>query len=213
MNTKAAYRSNTQRSANSGSMPPNNANMNTTRTNNASTNNTLTNNASTIATVAGWIEAAGNIVAAIGDTPTPKIPETIKTDLRLIGNVLQAVGSALAAENEPLSIDVLGDILQSAGNATVIIGILDNDEASSQRLETIGNELQLAGAGISINTQPNLTFSQSLDNVGNIIQVIGNTLQIYANPHTEEGVRVNALGSWTQAVGTVISALAADYND
>jgi len=173
----------------------------------------LSSSNNSVAIIGGWVEAAGNIVAAIGDTPTERIPETIKTDLRLIGNVLQAVGSALTADNEPLSIDVLGDILQSAGNVTVVMGILDNDESSSQRLETIGNELQLVGAGVSINTQANLTFSQSLDNVGNIIQVIGNTLQVYANPHTEEGIRVNAIGSWTQAVGTVISALAADYND
>ena len=152
-------------------------------------------------------------MAAIGDTPFKNMPETIKTDLRIVGNVLQAVGSALTSDNEPIFIDIVGDILQSAGNVTVIIGILDENEQSSQRLETIGNELQLLGAGVSINTQENLTFSQTLDNVGNAIQVIGNALQVYANPYTEEGIHVNAIGSWTQAVGTVISALAADYND
>ncbi|MGE7977343.1 DUF6944 family repetitive protein [Psychrobacillus sp. NPDC093200] len=161
----------------------------------------------------GWIEAIGTIVAAIGNTPSKLLSKSTLKDLRLIGNVLQASGSALVADNEELLLDIVGDQLQAIGNVTVVAGILASNEQSSQRLLTQGNLLQILGTGVSINTQENLSFIQTIDNIGNIVQAIGNTIQVFANTNTEEGIYMNALGVWIQAGGTVITALASDYDD
>ncbi len=161
----------------------------------------------------GWIEAIGTIVAAIGNTPSKVLSKSMLKDLRLIGNVLQASGSALVSDNEELLLDIVGDQLQAIGNVTVVAGILASNEQSSQRLLTQGNLLQILGTGVSINTQENLSFIQTIDNIGNIIQAIGNTIQVFANTSTEEGINLNALGVWIQAGGTVITALASDYDD
>jgi len=107
----------------------------------------------------------------------------------------------------------LYQLLQSLGNITVVAGILDSNEQSSQRLLTQGNLLQILGGGVSINTQVNLSLIQTIDNIGNIIQVIGSTMQVLANTNTEDGIIMNATGNWVQAVGTVITALATDYDD
>lgn len=161
----------------------------------------------------GWIEAIGTIVAAIGNTPSKVLSKSMLKDLRIIGNVLQASGSALVADNEELLLDIVGDQLQAIGNVTVVAGILASNEQLSQRLLTQGNLLQILGTGVSINTQENLSFIQTIDNIGNIIQAIGNTIQVFANMSTEEGINLNALGVWIQAGGTVITALASDYDD
>jgi hypothetical protein len=49
----------------------------------------------TVAIIGGWIEAAGNILAAIGSTPSIPLSDEVKTELRLVGNALQAIGSVL----------------------------------------------------------------------------------------------------------------------
>ena len=170
-------------------------------------------NSNIIAIAGGWIEAIGTIVAAIGNTPSTIFSRSTLKDFRIIGNVLQASGSALTAENEELLLDIVGDQLQAIGNITVVAGLLDNNEQSSQRLSTQGNLLQILGSGVSINTQGNLSFIQTIDNIGNIIQAIGNTIQVFANTNTEEGIIMNATGTWIQAVGTVITALAGDYDN
>lgn len=170
-------------------------------------------NSNAISVAGGWIEAIGTIVAAIGNTPSTIFSKTMLKDFRLIGNVLQASGSALTADNEELFLDIVGDQLQAIGNVTVVAGLLDKNQQSSQRLSTQGNLLQILGSGFSINTQLNLSFIQTIDNIGNIIQAIGNTIQVFANTNTAEGVTMNATGSWIQAIGTVITALAADYDD
>ena len=191
-----------------------NSNSSSSRSTSQSNNSSSSSyNSNIIAIAAGWIEAIGTIVAAIGNTPSTIFSKSTLKDFRLIGNVLQACGSALAAENEQLLLDIVGDELQAIGNITVVASILDPNEQSSQRLSTQGNLLQILGSGVSINTQGNLSFIQTIDNIGNIIQLIGNTIQVLANTNTEEGIIMNATGSWIQAVGTVITALAGDYDN
>lgn len=180
---------------------------------NASEESNNSGNSNTIAIAGGWIEAIGTILAAIGNTPSTIFSQSTLTNFRLIGNALQAAGSALVAENEELLLDIVGDQLQAIGNITVIASILNENPQTSQLLGTQGNLLQLLGAGVSINTQENLSFIQNIDNIGNIIQAIGNAIQVLANTNTEEGITMNAVGSWVQAVGTVITAIAGDYDD
>lgn len=172
-------------------------------------NNRGNNNASTINVIAGnWIEAVGTIVAAIGSTPSTIFSEQTLTDFNLIGNILEAGGIAIAANNEDSLLTQVGDELQAIGNIVVVAGILTNNEQLGQLLETQGDLLQIIGGGITINTQGKLTLLETIANTGNIIQLIGNVIQVFANTDTQEGVILNAVGAWTQAVGAVTTALA-----
>ena len=56
-------------------------------------------NSANIAGIAGnWIEAVGTIVSAIGSTPSKIFSEQTITDFNIIGNVLEAGRTAIAAE-------------------------------------------------------------------------------------------------------------------
>ena len=169
-----------------------------------------TNGADITAIAGNWIEAVGTILTAIGSTPSTFFTEQTLTDFNLIGNILEAGGSAIAAESEDALLDRVGDQIQAIGNLTVVAGILSNNEQAGQLLENQGNLLQIVGVGITINTQGKLTLLQTIANTGNIIQLIGNVMQVFADTDTREGVITNAVGAWTQAVGAVITALASD---
>ena len=128
----------------------------------------------------------------------------------MIGNILQAGGSAIEVESEDSLLDRVGDELQAVGNLTVVAGILNKNEQTSELLQTQGNLLQIVGGGISLNTQGRLTLLESIANTGDIIQLIGNVIQVFADTDTKEGVVMSAVGAWIQAVGAVITALATD---
>lgn len=166
-------------------------------------------NESNITAVAGnWIAAIGTIISAIGSTPSTIFSEQTLKDFSLIGNILEAGGSAIVSETEEALLDIVGAQIAAIGNLVVVAGILSDNEQSGQLLEKQGDLLQVLGVGITINTQGGLTLIESIANTGNIIQVIGNTMQVLADTNTKEGVIVNAVGAWIQAVGSVITALA-----
>lgn len=117
---------------------------------------------SNITALAGnWIEAVGAIITAIGSTPSTIFTEQTLTDFNLIGNILEAGGSAIASESEDALLDRVGEQLQAIGNLTVVAGILNNNEQSSQLLEKQGDLLQLVGIGITINTQGKQTLLET----------------------------------------------------
>lgn len=166
---------------------------------------------SNIAAIAGnWIEAVGTIIAAIGSTPSRIFTEQTLTDFNLIGNILEAGGTAIAAEAGSELLDVVGDQLQAIGNIAVVAGILNSNEQSSELLQKQGDLLQVVGLGMTIQTSGQLTFLQTIANTGNIIQLIGNVIQVFANTNSTEGIVTNAVGAWIQAVGAVITALATE---
>lgn len=173
------------------------------------TNTSKTNN-STTAIAGNWIEAVGTVVTAIGSTPSAFFTEQTLTDFNIIGNLLEAGGSAIAASAEGTLLNNAGDQLQAIGNLTVVAGILEKNAQSSQLLQTQGNLLQVVGVGITINTTGKLTLLQTIANTGNIIQLIGNVMQVFTNTDTTEGVMVNTTGAWIQAVGAIITALASE---
>ena len=176
--------------------------------NNLNSNNI---NESNITAVAGnWIEAVGTIVSAIGSTPSTVFSQQTLNDLNIIGNILEAGGSAIVTENEDALLEIVGNQLSAIGNLTVVAGILSNNEQSGQLLEQQGNLLQVVGIGITLNTEGPLTLLQTIANTGNIIQVIGTVIEVFANTETEEGEIINAAGAWIQAVGAVITALASE---
>ena len=168
------------------------------------------NNSDITAIAGNWIDAIGTIISAIGSTPSSVFTNQTLTDLNIIGNILQAGGSAILSETEDALLDIVGDQISAIGNIAVVAGILSNNEQSGQLLEQQGNLLQVLGAGMTIDTEGNLTLLQTIANTGNIIQVIGNVIQVLANDETLEGEIVGAVGAWIQAVGAVITALASD---
>lgn len=197
---------------------PNNRNIQRKQTNSLNKGNNLMppttngkqNDANITAIAGNWIEAIGTVVTAIGSTPSTIFTQQMLTDFTIIGNILEAGGCAISAENEDSLLDRVGDQLQAIGNLTVVAGILDKNEQSGQLIQMQGNLIQVVGAGITINTQGKLTLSQTIANTGNIIQLIGNVIQVFANTDTQEGVVMNAVGAWIQAVGAIITALASD---
>ena len=168
-------------------------------------------NESSITSVAGnWIAAVGTIISAIGSTPSTFFSQQTLTDFNIIGNILQAGGSAIVVETEDAVLDVVGGQLSAIGNLVVVAGILSENEQSGQLLQKQGTLLQVVGVGITINTEGELTLLQTIANTGNIIQLIGNVIEVFADTDTREGEVMNAVGAWIQALGAVITALASD---
>lgn len=174
-------------------------------------NSNNNSNEANIATIAGnWIEAVGTIVSAIGSTPSTVFTDQTLNDFNIIGNILEAGGSAIVAEAENTLLDRVGGQISAIGNLAVVAGILSENEQSGQLLEQQGNLLQVVGVGITINTEGKLTLLQNIANTGNIIQLIGNVIEVFADSDTSEGEVMNAVGAWIQAVGAVITALASE---
>lgn len=168
------------------------------------------NNSNTKAVVGNWIGAVGTIISAISSTPSTVFTEQTLEDFNLIGNTLQAVGSAIVAETEDTIINEVGGQIAAVGNLTAIAGILSKNEQLNQQLEKQGELLQLIGVGITVDTQGNLTPLETIANTGVIIQVIGIAIGVLAASETSEGKVIGALGAWIEAVGAVITALAID---
>lgn len=174
-------------------------------------NNQNQKNSANLTVVAGnWIEAVGAIVTAIGSTPSQIFTEQTLTDFNVIGNILEAGGSAIAAEGEEGLVNIVGEQLQAIGNITVVAGILSNNEQSGELLQQQGDLLQVVGMGMTIQTSGNLTLLQTIENTGNLIQLIGGIIQVFANTDTEEGIGMNAMGAWIEAIGAIITALASE---
>lgn len=175
------------------------------------TNSQNEGNYSNITAIAGnWIGAVGTIISAIGSTPSTIFTNQTLEDFNIIGNILEAFGSAIVADTEDVLLDKVGGQISAIGNLEVVAGILAENEQLGQMLEKQGDLLQIVGVGITIQTQGKLTLKETISNTGNIIQLIGNVIQVFANTETEEGQRVGAAGAWIQAVGAVTTALGSD---
>ena len=183
---------------------------NTSTRNKQSNANNGENNSSLTVVAGNWIGAIGTIISAIGSTPSTIFTDQTLEDFNLIGNTLEAVGSAIVADTEDTLLNEVGGQIAAIGNLTVIAGILSNNEQLSKQLEKQGGLLQLLGVGSTIDTQGNLTLLETIANTGVIIQVIGITIGVLANSETSEGEVKVAVGAWIEAVGAVITALAID---
>lgn len=187
------------------------SNTNSTRNKQSkASNRNRGNNSNTKAVVGNWIGAVGTIISAISSTPSTVFTEQTLEDFNLIGNTLQAVGSAIVAETEETLINEVGGQIAAVGNLTAIAGILSKNEQLNQQLEKQGELLQLVGVGITVDTQGNLTLLETIANTGVIIQVIGIAIGVLVASETSEGKVIGAVGAWIEAVGAVITALAID---
>lgn len=191
------------------------------------------------AIVGSVIVSIGTITAAIGSTPSSYIKSSVRDDLTLIGNVLQATGNGIDAEAEGTVLRAVGKEITASGNITVISGLVfDIRKESSYKLFIAGNLLQALGLGVNVGEAIELNPfpGQSENIVGGITQIIGNTLQAFGwsealieiredenrqknvgyyegylkkNNGQSESETLVATGSWIQAIGSVISVIGA----
>ncbi|UYZ24485.1 hypothetical protein FOF60_21095 [Mesobacillus jeotgali] len=166
-----------------------------------------------------WVQATGTTLSAIGSTPLKVFTENELTSYNLWGNELQALGNALIADSEPyFTMEKIGNMIQSAGNLTVIAGILL--PGMQQELDIKGNLMQALGGSAVL--KDTLTEEQSVESLyhlyGNLLQIIGNSLQAISGIielQGGEGENINTAGSWIQATGSIIEAVGStiDYLD
>ena len=164
------------------------------------------------------LSTIGTIQAAIGSTPQFHLNQNQSFQWRLTGNVLQALGSGLAADGQGrASLERLGDNIQAAGNSTVITGLLlygTSDSETEQRLIITGNWIQALGSftGLADEFFDSTEAGRAENIIGNLLQGIGNALQaisgvqeLYGN-NLEQG-QLGVAGSWIQTVGSVIALI------
>ncbi|MCU4824160.1 hypothetical protein OCA00_21305 [Bacillus cereus] len=128
-----------------------------------------------------WVAAIGTITSAIGSTPFDFISSNVRKDLNVYGNVLQAVGNALEADGQgEVSLEKIGNEIQSIGNVTVISGlIIDFKEETQIKLVIAGNWTQALGGLTALANEFEDTSDKDehLNIIGNLLQSIGNSLQ------------------------------------
>ena len=84
--------------------------------------------------VGAWFVAVGTIIAAIGSTPFKKLNDELWRDLNVWGNVLQATGNGLEADGQgEISLEKIGNEIQSIGNITVLTGLIIEFEDNTQK--------------------------------------------------------------------------------
>ncbi|XRG77497.1 hypothetical protein V5E38_16805 [Rossellomorea sp. GAMAL-10_SWC] len=191
------------------------------------------------AIVGSVIVSIGTITAAIGSTPSNYIKSSIRDDLSLIGNVLQATGNGIDAEAEGTVLRAVGKEITASGNITIVSGLIfDIRKEAAYKLFVAGNLLQALGLGVNVGEAIELDPfpGQSENIVGSITQIIGNTLQaigwsealhdlienknkqkefgfyedyLKENNAQSESETLVTTGSWIQAIGSVISVIGA----
>ncbi|HDR4464993.1 DUF6944 family repetitive protein [Bacillus cereus group sp. MYBK249-1] len=128
-----------------------------------------------------WVAAIGTITSAIGSTPFDFISSNVRKDLNIYGNVLQAVGNALEADGQgEVSLEQIGNEIQSIGNVTVISGlIIEFKEETQIKLVIAGNWTQALGGltALADEFEDTSDKDESLNIIGNLLQSIGNSLQ------------------------------------
>ncbi|MDA1867352.1 DUF6944 family repetitive protein [Bacillus thuringiensis] len=128
-----------------------------------------------------WVAAIGTITSAIGSTPFEFISSKVRKDLNVYGNVLQAVGNALEADGQgEVSLEQIGNEIQSIGNVTVISGlIIEFKEETQIKLVIAGNWTQALGGltALADEFEDTSDKDESLNIIGNLLQSIGNSLQ------------------------------------
>ncbi|EDL63093.1 DUF6944 family repetitive protein [Bacillus sp. SG-1] len=163
--------------------------------------------------IGGWIQAIGTVLSAISSTSSLRIGEEQSENLNLIGNLLQASGSALAAdsEKEP-TLSKIGNEIQAIGNSLEVGAVLLTEGTVQDELVIKGDLLQALGAASAFADNWDSIPSEEalLSLYGNLLGVIGNSLQAISGIFELEGEKrqhLNSIGSWIQAIGGVLSAL------
>ncbi|MEK4620396.1 hypothetical protein NYE71_30800 [Bacillus sp. FSL K6-0273] len=151
-----------------------------------------------------WVAAIGTITSAIGSTPFDFISSNVRKDLNVYGNVLQAVGNALEADGQgEVSLEQIGNEIQSIGNVTVISGlIIEFKEETQIKLVIAGNWTQALGGltALADEFEDTSDKDESLNIIGNLLQSIGNSLQAIGGIEELKSIRNE---DWSNKEGNV----------
>lgn len=177
-----------------------------------------------------WTVAIGTVMAAVGGTPSKKLSDELHNALNLWGNVLQASGNALLADAEKeISINKIGNEIQSVGNSIVVAGlVIDFKKETKQKLDITGNWFQALGGAAAFGEGLGECNNEAeiLNLIGNLLQSIGNSLQAIGGTmklkekneeskeknkgekkENENSPSLDVTGGWIQAIGSVLSLL------
>ena len=158
------------------------------------------------------LEYIGNALATIGvledlTAAVIEFPDETDTTLNIQGNLLQAVGSTIAAFDETQDSTTagslegfIGNIIQTIGSVIQVLGIQVQAEGSQQNEDD--NEDNQTQDHNGHKGQDNQTGSYMKWNQQN-----GSKNQHQNNQSQQEGANLIAVGSWIQAIGAVIAAI------
>ncbi|WP_088351914.1 DUF6944 family repetitive protein [Bacillus cereus] len=139
------------------------------------------------------IAAIGTITSAIGSTPFYFISSNVREDLNIYGNTLQAVGNALEADGQgEISLEKIGNEIQSTGNVTVISGlVIDFKDETKIKLVIAGNWIQALGGltALADEFEDASDKDETFNIVGNLLQAIGNSLQAIGGVYELKSIR------------------------
>ena len=162
------------------------------------------------------LEYIGNALATIGvledlTAAVIEFPDETDTTLNIQGNLLQALGSAIAAVDETQDSTTvgqlegfIGNVIQTIGSVIQVIGIKvqsagsQQDQDDNEQTNEDDNQDQADGQ----NSQQNQVGSYMKWNQQN-----GSNDQNQNDQSQKEGQNLIAVGSWIQAIGAVIAAI------
>ncbi len=163
-----------------------------------------------------WIQAAGTVIDAVGNTPSFDLSESSQQNFAVIGHPMQATGNALLADSmKYVNLDKIGNTVQSIGNLTIVTGVLLRVPLRIETellikgnlIQALGNLLSFFGISESVDLSHKYKL---LLGVASLLQAIGNSLQALSGSiifKGERAVDINAIGSWIQASGAVLHAV------
>ncbi len=179
--------------------------------------------------IGAWIQVLGAGIVSIGNTLVAmaekgELIDEVGGDLYAIGNAIEATGDSLQAigrtnlsvGKQEEMLGILGSWLQTAGNASNVVGgaqAISLDEDEGLTIDIIGGVVQTIGAGFEAQGS---SLSQSA--YARLITT-GLTIQTYAlsietigllfikRKRIQLGEKILALGSYAQTAGTIIAAI------
>lgn len=155
------------------------------------------------ALVGYWLDAIGQTMAALANTPSVVKDKDLSLQLDLWGSVLQGTGAALVADSaEEFSFEKLGNQLESIGNIVAIIGILApvNDE-TKEKIAQKGDIIETLGVSVSLPDELKEGFTLDL-----FFDIFGHLLQVIEIKEVDEEL-VNMIAEWSQAIASILSLI------
>lgn len=164
-----------------------------------------------------FLSMVGTIEAAITNTPYVNLTDQKLNFYRLVGNTLQALGSAIVVDTEEIySLRTIGGGLQSFGNSVDIFSILSEEQLGKRQAEIlggIGSFIQSCGSFLSLADDLEESEGSILNIMGNLLEGIGNALEgVGSVQEAKEDISLDVtetIGSWIQATGSVLSFISA----
>ena len=154
------------------------------------------------------INAVGTVLSAIATTPSQAIPDAIQEDFEFIGSILEALGVAIASDEDATALVKTGELIDVIGSLEVAVSTLTEDKQLQDILYKKGNLLQALGEAATLPYGRQLSKHEVIATIASVLEIIGNAIQALVNDTTDQGIIWNAIGGWIQAVGAIIAAIA-----